>query len=277
MGADILWGRRLGIVGAGRMGEALLSAVIRADAMPPGAIIASDPVESRRKVVESLGVRAFESSARVVEESDIVVLAVKPQVIAQMLESVRPSARPDHLVISIAAGVPTDRIESRLPEGVRVVRVMPNTPMQIGRGATALARGKNATAKDLEAAKALFDTSGLAVELTENQLDAVTAVSGTGPAYAFFLAECMIEAGVADGLEAPLARMLAAATLEGAGALLAASTEEPAELRRRVTSPGGTTEAAFERLDEGGVREHFIAAVRRAAERSRELAAAGGK
>ncbi|MHC4202314.1 MAG: pyrroline-5-carboxylate reductase [Planctomycetota bacterium] len=277
MGADILWGRKLGIVGAGRMGEALLSAVIRADAMPAGAIIASDPDESRRKVVESLGVRAFESSARVVEESDIVVVAVKPQVVAQMLESVRPSARPDHLVISIAAGVPTERIESRLPEGVRVVRVMPNTPMQIGRGATALARGKNATAKDLEAAKALFDTSGLAVELTENQLDAVTAVSGTGPAYAFFLAECMIEAGVADGLEAPLARMLAAATLEGAGALLAASTEEPAELRRRVTSPGGTTEAAFKRLEEGGVREHFIAAVRRAAERSRELAAAGGE
>lgn len=276
MGADILWGRKLGIVGAGRMGEALLAAVIRADAMPPGAIIASDPDGSRRKVVESLGVRAIESSARVVEEADIVVLAVKPQVIAQVLESLAPSVGPDHLIISIAAGVPTARIESKLPDGTRVVRVMPNTPMQIGRGATALARGTNATAEDLEAAKALFDTSGLAIELTENQLDAVTAVSGTGPAYAFFLAECMIEAGAADGLEPPLARMLAAATLEGAGALLAASAEDPAELRRRVTSPGGTTEAAFERLDEGRVREHFIAAIRRAAERSRELAAGEG-
>jgi pyrroline-5-carboxylate reductase len=147
--------------------------------------------------------------------------------------------------------------------------------MQVGRGASGLAKGSAATDEDLAAARRLFESSGVVIEVEEHLMDAVTAVSGSGPAYAFFLAECMIEGGVAEGLAPEAARKLAAATIEGAGALLSASGEDASELRRRVTSPGGTTEAAFGRLEEGSVGEHLVAAVRQAAARSRELASPG--
>ncbi len=267
-----LEGRRLGLVGAGRMAEALTRGVIAAGALPRECIVASDPDAARREVFASLGVRAVEENALVLAESDIVVLAVKPQMMPGVLEGLREAAKPEHLFVSIAAGVTTKAIESKLPAGARVVRVMPNAPMQVMKGAAALAPGCAATPEDVKTAVALFATSGVACEVEESDLDAVTAVSGSGPAYAFFLAECMIEAGVAEGLDPRLARELAAATLEGAGAFLSASSEDARELRRRVTSPGGTTEAAFRKLDEAGVRASLVGAVRRAAERSRELA-----
>jgi pyrroline-5-carboxylate reductase len=257
------------------MAEALVRGVLRAGLVPAERIAVSDPDPSRREVFESLGVRAAEENAVVLESTDVVVLAVKPQVLADVLEGLKGRARPDHLFVSIAAGVPTPAIESRLPEGSRVVRVMPNTPMQVGKGAACLARGRHATDEDMRVAVELFETSGVAFEVAEPDLDAVTAVSGSGPAYAFFLAECMIEAAVAEGLTPGLARGLAAATIEGAGTFLGAGREDAAELRRRVTSPGGTTQAAFERLDEAGVRRTFVSAIRRAAERSRELARGG--
>lgn len=271
-----LGGRRLGLVGAGKMAEALTRGVLAAGALPPAEIVAADPDEARREVFRSLGVRAVEENAEALGACDIVVLAVKPQVMQEVLGGLAGHVRPEHVFMSIAAGVPTGRIEAALSSGaqeeVRVVRVMPNAPMQVGKGAAALARGRHATGEDIEAAKALFETSGVAVEVDEKDLDAVTAVSGSGPAYAFFLAECMVEAGVAEGLAPDLARELAAATVEGAGAFLMRSRETAAELRRRVTSHGGTTEAAFRRMDEGGVRSSLVAAIRRAAERSRELA-----
>ena len=276
MGGNPLGGRRLGLVGAGKMAEALTRGVLAAGALPPESIVAADPDGARRELFESLGVRAVEENAEALAASDIVVLAVKPQVMDAALAGIAGHAKPEHVFVSIAAGVPTQRIEaglsSRPEEGPRVVRVMPNTPMQVGKGAAALARGKHATPEDLAAAKALFETSGVAVEVDEKDIDAVTAVSGSGPAYAFFLAECMVEAGVAEGLAPELARDLAAATIEGAGAFLRSSPEDAAELRRRVTSPNGTTEAAFKRIEEGRVRATLVGAVRRAAERSRELA-----
>jgi len=272
MAASILEGRRLGLIGAGRMAEALARGVTASGAVPPERITASDPDESRRRALAALGVRVVAENAAAAGASDIVVLAVKPQALPGVLDGLAGSIRPEHLVVSIAAGVPTAFIESRLPPPARVVRVMPNAPMQVGRGAAALARGARAGADDIAVALALFSTSGVACEVAESDLDAVTALSGSGPAYAFFLAECMIEAGVAEGLDGGLARALVAATIEGAGALLGANDEAPAELRRRVTSPGGTTQAAFERIDDAGVRAHLVAAVRRAAERSRELA-----
>jgi len=254
------------------MAEALARGVLRARTLPASSITASDPDPARRAAVASLGVRAVESNETVLAASDIVVLAVKPQVLDVVLRGLRPAARPGHLFISIAAGWPIRRLEAALPERSRVIRVMPNTPMQVGRGASALARGNFATAEDMEAARALFGSCGVTVELAEEALDAVTAVSGSGPAYVFFLAECMVEAGVAEGLEPGAALALAAATIEGAGALLGQSRERPEELRRRVTSPGGTTEAAFRELDAGRVRESLVRAIMRAAARSRELA-----
>jgi pyrroline-5-carboxylate reductase len=277
MSGGVLAGRRLGLVGAGKMAEAIVRGVVGAGVLPKDRITASDPDPARREVMSVLGVRTVEGNVALLEASDIVVLAVKPQVIAPALEGLAPGVGPEHLFVSIAAGIPTSLVESKLPEGTRVIRVMPNTPMQVGRGTTALARGSHTTLMDMEAARTLFATTGIAIEVDEEQMDAVTAVSGTGPAYAFLLAECMIEAGTAEGLSPDLARLITAATIEGAGAFLASSSIPAEDLRRSVTSPGGTTEAAFDRLGEGGVREHFVAAVRRAAERSRELGASQGQ
>jgi pyrroline-5-carboxylate reductase len=273
MAGGVLAGRRLGLIGAGKMAEAIVRGVAAAGVLPKDRITASDPDASRRDVMASLGVRATGDNADVLEASDVVVLAVKPQVIVKVLEGLASGVTSEHLIVSIVAGIPTALIESKLPEGTRTIRVMPNTPMQVGRGTTALARGSHTTLMDMEAARTLFATTGIAIEVAEDQMDAVTAVSGSGPAYAFLLAECMMEAGEAEGLSHDLARLLTAATIEGAGAFLASSSVAAAELRKRVTSPGGTTEAAFNRLGEGGVREHLVAAVRRAAARSRELGA----
>jgi len=271
MSGGVLAGRRLGLVGAGKMAEAIVRGVVGAGVLSKDRITAFDPDPSRRKVMASLGVRTADTNAAVLEASGVIVIAVKPQAIVAVLEELAPDIQPEHLVVSIAAGIPTSLIEAKLPKGTRVIRVMPNTPMQVGRGTAALARGSHTTLMDMEAARTLFATTGIAIEVAEDQMDAVTAVSGTGPAYAFFLAECMMEAGVAEGLSTELARLITAATIEGAGAFLASSSVPAEELRKSVTSPGGTTEAAFNRLAKGEVREHFVAAVRRAAERSREL------
>lgn len=273
MSQSALSGRRLGLIGAGRMAEALTRGVLNAGLLPPESIIASDPDESRRDLFASLGVRTAEDNKAVLADSDIILLAVKPQILPAILKEISPAAEERHLFVSIAAGVPTGKIESSLPPSARVVRVMPNTPMQVGRGASAVARGSRAGDDDVKIVLALFGASGVAVEMPERHMDAVTALSGSGPAYAFFLAECMMEAAAAEGLDRSLARTLAAATIEGAGAMLASSGDAPEELRARVTSPGGTTEAAFKIIEEKRLREHLVAAVRRAAARSRELAA----
>jgi len=277
MSGGVLAGRRLGLVGAGKMAEAIVTGVVRAGVLPKDRITASDPNPSRREVMASLGVRTVEENTALLEASDIVVLAVKPQVIGEVLDGLAPGVTPEHLIVSIAAGIPTTLIESKLSDGMRVVRVMPNTPMQVGRGTAALARGSHTTLMDMEAARTLFATTGIAMEVAEEEMDAVTAVSGTGPAYAFLLAECMMEAGMAEGLSVDLARLITAATIEGAGAFLASTSVAAEDLRKSVTSPGGTTEAAFNRLEEGKVREHFVAAIRRAADRSRELGSSRGR
>jgi len=263
----------LGFIGAGNMAEALCRGVISAGLFPAERIAAGDPSEARRRLfAETLGVHALDDNAAVVNGSPTVVLAVKPQAMDDVLAEIGPLLGPERLVISIAAGVRIARIEAACRPGCRVVRVMPNTPLLVSAGMSALAAGTHAGADDLEAAARLFRCAGEAVFVDETALDAVTAVSGSGPAYFFYLVEAMIEAGVAEGLERDLAAKLAARTLLGAGQLLAESPHEAAELRRRVTSPGGTTEAAVGVMREKGVREALVAAVRRAAERSRELA-----
>jgi len=263
----------LGFIGAGNMAEALCRGVISAGLFPAERIAAGDPSEARRRLfAETLGVHALDDNAAVVNGSPTVVLAVKPQAMDDVLAEIGPLLGPERRVISIAAGVRIGRIESACRPGCRVVRTMPNTPLLVGAGMSALAAGTHATSDDLEAAARLFRCAGEAVIVDEAALDAVTAVSGSGPAYFFYLVEAMTEAGVAEGLERDLAAKLAAQTLLGAGRLLVESPHDAAELRRRVTSPGGTTEAALGVMREKGVREALVAAVRRAAERSRELA-----
>jgi len=266
--------RRLGFVGAGNMAEAMCRGILKAKLYAPSAILAADIAEARRRwFQDELGVRAAPDAVSVIRESDVVILAVKPQHMGEVLREIGPLARADQTLISIAAGVPTKRIEDACAAEVRVVRVMPNTPMLIGRGMSAVCGGRLAGDQDIQTAVAVCEAAGRAVVVEEQDMDVVTAVSGSGPAYFFFLVERMIEAGVAEGLTAETAAVLAKQTALGAAELVLASEDPPEELRRRVTSPGGTTEAAFKLLQERGGFRDWVDAVRRAAVRSRELAA----
>ena len=259
----------LAVIGAGNMAEALLRGALAAKLLDPRKVTAADPSAARREVFGGLGVRTAPDNRAAVKDAEAVVLAVKPQQLGAVLAEVGAAAA-GKLVISIVAGAPSAKIAAGLP-GARVVRTMPNTPLLVGMGATGMAAGSGATPADMALARQLFEASGLVLQLHESELDAVTAVSGSGPAYLFYLAEAMIEAARAEGLPEIQSRKLVAATLRGASELLARGEETPEELRRRVTSPGGTTAAAVEVLDSAGAKAKMVAAVRRAAARSREL------
>jgi len=265
-----LAGMKVAVIGAGNMAEALIGGALRAGVLQAGQVTAADPDAERRAVFEALGVSATDDNLAAVSGADIVILAVKPQVAEEVLEGLAAVAA-GRLFVSIMAGVGSRKIVARLGNGVRVIRTMPNTPLLVGMGATALAAGRGADAEDMSRARAIFEASGVAIQMHEHELDAVTAVSGSGPAYLFYLAEAMMNAAREEGLTPGAGRELVCATLRGAAELLASGTDSPAELRRRVTSPGGTTQAAVEVLDSSGVGDKLIAAVRRAAERSREL------
>jgi pyrroline-5-carboxylate reductase len=262
----------IGFVGAGNMAEALCRGVISAGLVPPGRIVASDLSEARRKLFqEGLGVEAVSSNLTVAREAATLVLAVKPQHMEGVLAEIGSVLGSGKLVISIAAGVKIARIEAAAQPGCRVIRCMPNTPMLVGKGMAALAAGRNAAEEDMAFAERLFRCAAEVIAVKEENLDAVTAVSGSGPAYFFYLVEAMTAAGVAEGLDRPLAAKLAAQTLLGAGHLAAASSDSAEELRRKVTSPGGTTEAAVRVLDGAQVKNAIVDAVRAAARRSQEL------
>jgi len=262
---------QLGVIGAGNMAEALLRGAISADVLDAGAVVVSDPDASRRELfTRELGVTAVEDNTTPAACS-AVLLAVKPQVMGAVLAEVAGAVGADATVVSIAAGVRTQFISDNLAGKGRIVRVMPNTPMLVGAGVSALCKGPGASDAELARAQKLFAACGRTVRVDEPMIDAVTAVSGSGPAYFFYLVEAMIAAGVAEGLDEPVARELAVQTCRGAGELLAATGEAPEALRARVTSPGGTTQAALEMMESAGVQDALVAAVRRAAERSREL------
>lgn len=268
-----LRGRSLGLLGAGNMAEALARGVLKAGLLPPSRIFASDLSPARRALFQNeLGIAACADNAQVVAAADLIVLCVKPQQVAEALQQAAGAVRPErHVCASICAGVTTARLEQLLPAGARVVRVMPNTPMLVGLGAACLCGGKNARAEDLAAIEALFASAALTMRVVEPMMDAVTGLSGSGPAYLYYLVEAMAAAGVAEGFTRAEATALAARTVLGAARMLEETGLPPEELRRRVTSPNGTTQAAIERLDAEEVRAKIIAAVRRAAERSREL------
>jgi len=259
-------------IGAGNMGEALIRGLLAGRTVVPSQIIAADVRAERRDfLLKTLGVRAIDDNLSAVKVADIVVLAVKPQQVGEVLAGLKSAMSKEKLVISIAAGVTTARIERELGAGTRVMRVMPNTPALVGAGAAGVAKGAHATDDDLVTAESILGSVGICVRVEERFIDAVTALSGSGPAYVFCVIEAMINAGVAVGLDEALAKKLAIQTVYGAAKLLVESGEEPGALRRRVTSPGGTTEAALKVMTQRKLAEIFAEAMRAAEKRSREL------
>ena len=261
---------RLAILGGGRMGEALTGGLLDAGWDPATLSIAEVDGDRRRALEQRFRtVLVVPSPAWAVADADVVVVATKPADVAASLESALPSLGTATLVVSIAAGVTLGSIEAVVP-GRPVVRAMPNTPALVGRAATAIAPGRHAGETDLALAERILGAVGLVVRVPEAQLDAVTGLSGSGPAYLFVLAEAMIEAGVLVGLDRPTADALVRQTLLGASTLLAEG-ESPESLRAAVTSPGGTTAAGLAQLERQGMRGAVLEAVRAATERSREL------
>jgi pyrroline-5-carboxylate reductase len=258
------------------MAEAIVRSVIAAGAIRKEGIVAADVSPARREVfAKQIGVKAVERNDEAVRGARMVLLSVKPQQMKDMLAGIGGIIGADTLVVSIAAGISSGFIEKNLggTTAWRVIRAMPNTPMLVGKGMVALARGRHAGEEDLRAARRIFEAGATVLELDEQKMDAVTAMSGSGPAYFFYLVEQMIEAGVTLGLSPQEAQVLATRTCIGAGAMLANSSEMPQELRKKVTSPGGTTQAAIELMESKQMGEILVAAIRRAAERSHELGA----
>ena len=262
---------QLGVIGAGNMAQAILRAVVHSGFLEPGEIVVADVhQEKRQQLSSSLGV-GWASDNFVAARCPKILLAVKPQNIPDVLAEVGEAVSADALVISIAAGVSTAHLDAGLAGRGHIVRVMPNTPMLVGAGMSGIAAGPRANDDDVQWTERFFAASGKTVPVDESMMDAVTAVSGTGPAYFFYVIEAMIEAGIAEGLTREFAFQLAVQTCAGAAKLLAETGRSPEELRAQVTSPGGTTQRAMETLDGFGSKEHWVTAIRAAAARSREL------
>jgi pyrroline-5-carboxylate reductase len=266
--------QRIAFIGAGNMAMALIEGLIAARTLPASNIIASDPrADVLAQLAAKHGFDAAPDNLQAVRAADVVVLSTKPQIFPTVLPEIATALSHSPLVISIAAGVPLSAIEARLGASTRVVRAMPNTPALVAVGATAIAPGSLATEADMEVAEAVFRAVGIVKRVEERFMNAVTALSGSGPAYVFLLAEAMIEAGLAAGLPPDVAAALATQTVSGAGKLLGASTDPPATLRRNVTSPGGTTQAAIETFEAGAFRDLVTKAVLAATKRGDELGA----
>ena len=262
---------RIGFVGAGNMATALCHGIIRAGLASPGEIVAGDPSpEQRERFSAETGAETTADNPRVCE-AEVVVLAVKPQVMPAALAEVGPLLTAEHLVVSVAAGVPASTIEAAAPCPIRVVRAMPNTPMLLGQGAAAVCKGAHATDADIARVRGMFEASATVIEVPEALMHAVTALSGSGPAYVFYLAELMAKAGVEMGLSLDDAVLLAHKTVLGSAHMLIETGDSAEELRRKVTSPSGTTHAAITSMENDGVPEHIVNAIKAACRRSEEL------
>jgi pyrroline-5-carboxylate reductase len=255
------------------MGSAILEGLIDQGTLSARHAIAYDPAAERSAAAQRMGVEVAASARELAKKADILVLAVKPQAMESALAELDGALKPDVLVVSIAAGISIAYLQARLGATVRVVRVMPNTPALVHSGAAGIALAPNCTEADALVARTIFEAIGIAEIVPESAIDAVTALSGSGPAYFFYMVECMVNAAVSEGLDESTATRLAAQTLFGAGRLLQATGEAAAALRQKVTSKGGTTEAALNRFRAGGFEELVSAAVKAAAARSRELGA----
>jgi pyrroline-5-carboxylate reductase len=263
---------KLGIIGAGNMGGAILEGVMKATLFRPDEVIVCDVVaEKARAIARKHGVGLAQEASKAARQADIVLIAVKPQTMAECLSEIKAVIKPSQLIISIAAGITTDFISGRLSPGTRVIRVMPNTPALVGAGVSAICGGAYATEHDMAQAERIFSALGRVYRLPESLIDAVTAVSGSGPAYLFLFAEHLTQAAVKFGLPESEAPGIVAQTLFGASKLLIESGEAPSALRAKVTSPGGATEAAVKTFMDRAFGETVLAAVNSALTRAKEL------
>ncbi len=276
--------KKIGFIGAGNMGEAFVGALIRTGIFSPSMIYTSDISEKRLNILnKTYGISVMKDNFKVFSECEIIFIAVKPQHIYQVLSQISehegyqiPNRK---IVVSIAAGITLRKIEALLYnslnneaiERLPIIRVMPNTPALVLAGMSGMSANKYVKAEDLNTIKIILEAIGKVIEFKEEDLDAVTALSGSGPAYVFYIAEAMIEGGIKVGLEPDKAAMLTVATIQGALKLMEESNESPEILRRKVTSPGGTTEAAFKILEKNKVKQNIIEAIKAAAKRSKEL------
>jgi pyrroline-5-carboxylate reductase len=272
-----LKGKKVGFIGAGNMGEALIKGLTRAGVVPPDMIWASDVRRERlRELDRQYGIRLAADNVDLVRQVDVVILAVKPQIIGPVLREIAPALTPRQLLISLAAGVSTATIRGHLGRAVRLIRVMPNTPALVLEGVTAIARADGLESEDLEVASEIFSAVGRVVVLEEDLMDAVTGLSGSGPAYIALVIESLADGGVKMGLDRVTAMTLATQTVLGSAKLLLETGLHPGALKDMVSSPGGTSIAGIAALEEGGVRTTFIKAVERATQRSRELGRGAG-
>ena len=264
----------IGVIGAGNAAEGIVHGILRKSVLFDDRLIASDPSEDRRKVfADRFNIAVTDDNRHVVENSLILILAVKPQVWKQVVAGFADLIRPDHLLVSIMAGVSTRALEDAIPGAdARVVRVMPNLPIHVGAGMAGVHAGRHAREADRLQAQRIFDAGGRSVVVEDESLmDAVTAISGTGPAYFYYFVEALTEAGLQMGLGPKEAALMAKHACYGAARMMLESGDPPAELRGKVTSPGGTTQAALDSMRSGRVFERIIEAARAAQQRSRDL------
>jgi pyrroline-5-carboxylate reductase len=265
-------GKRVGFIGSGNMGEALIKGLLEATVVPADAIYASDVRTERLKELDRVyGIQVVPDNEAVVRHADVVILAVKPQILAQVLAEIAPAVTKRTLLISIAAGVSTQRLREGLGKDARLIRVMPNTPALVLEGVTAIAKAQGLEPEDLDIAGEIFSAVGRVVMLDESLMDAVTGLSGSGPAYVALVIESLADGGVKMGLDRITAMTLAMQTVLGAAKLLQETGLHPGALKDMVSSPGGTSIAGIAALEEGGIRNTFIKAVERATARSKEL------
>jgi len=262
----------IGFLGAGKMATALARGFVNAEIVFPREIIASDPFDTARKTFAAeIGAKTGAANADVAKFANVLILATKPDQVPAALAEISGAFTKNHLLISIAAGVTLAKLENALPAGARVIRVMPNTPALVGEGASAFALGKSATAADGELAKKLLSAVGVAFQVKESLLDAVTGLSGSGPAYVYQFIEALSDGGVASGLPRDIATRLAAQTVLGAAKMVLETGQHPGALKDQVTSPGGTTIEGLHQLEKGKLRATVMSAVRAATEKSKKL------
>jgi len=262
----------IGFLGAGKMATALAKGFVRADLVTAKQIIGSDPSEAARAAfARDIGSKTTAFNSEVAQFAQVLLLAVKPDQVGNVLNEIREDITGKHLIISIAAGVPLAKLEHALPAGTRIIRVMPNTPALVGASATAFALGKSALGQDAAVAQELFSSVGDAYQLKESLLDAVTGLSGSGPAYVYLVIEALSDGGVASGLPRDVATRLAAQTVLGGAKMVLETGQHPGALKDMVASPGGTTIEGLHELEKGKLRATLINAVRAATEKSRKL------
>ncbi|MBP1907978.1 pyrroline-5-carboxylate reductase [Methanolobus bombayensis] len=267
-----LEGKKLGFIGTGKMGSALIKGICNAGLFAPSNVYASDLYEpSLDELKKNVGVNVSTDNAVTVINSDIIVLAVKPQILKKVISGIKDDVSSDKLIISIAAGVKLEDIEKEFNEGTRVIRVMPNIAATVAEAASAITQGKDATKEDAEDALEILSSVGSAIQVPENLMDAVTGLSGSGPAYIFPVIEAMADGAVYEGLDRNSALILAAQTVLGAAKMVLETGAHPGELKDMVTSPAGTTIRGVRTLEDYGVRIAFMNAVIESANRSKQL------